>query len=331
MKFQDPPVILNAEGKTRAVGFELEFAGLSLDRAAALIAELFGGKVEKRKNPIIMISGTRLGDFSVEIDSRYIKDEKYREVLRGLGIEIKSRAARDIVEELLVGAASWFVPTEVICPPVPLGQLESIENLREALKSAGAKGSKASMLYAFGMQINTEVPRSDAGTLLQYLRAFFLLYDWLEGELEIDLTRRLLPFINPFPYSYIQQVLEPGYAPDLERLVDDYLQHNPSRNRPLDMLPLFAFLNEGKVMSSAEEPFLIKKRPAFHYRLPSCLIDDPDWNLAREWNYWVEVEKLSASPDRIQEMSRAYLEMKGPHRGSFPREWRERVGRWLHG
>lgn len=47
-------------------------------------------------------------------------------------------------------------------------------------------------------------------------------------------------------------------------------------------------------MSQVEDPHLVKARPAYHYRLPNCLIDEPDWRLAREWNTWVAVERLAA-------------------------------------
>ncbi|RJR39469.1 MAG: hypothetical protein C4576_21195 [Desulfobacteraceae bacterium] len=50
MEFLYPALILNSQGKTRVVGFEVEFAGLSLDRAAAIVTDLFGGRVQKQKS-----------------------------------------------------------------------------------------------------------------------------------------------------------------------------------------------------------------------------------------------------------------------------------------
>jgi len=29
------------------------------------------------------------------------------------------------------------------------------------------------------------------------------------------------------------------------------------------------------------------------------MVDEPDWTLAREWNTWVEVERLAADADRL--------------------------------
>ncbi|OBX33760.1 putative amidoligase enzyme [Halomonas elongata] len=38
-------------------------------------------------------------------------------------------------------------------------------------------------------------------------------------------------------------MLDPDYQPDLRTLIDDYLEYNPTRNRELDLLPLFAYLD----------------------------------------------------------------------------------------
>jgi hypothetical protein len=60
-------------------------------------------------------------------------------------------------------------------------------------------------------------------------------------------------------------------------------------------------------MSRVEDPHLVKPRPAFHYRLPNCMLDEPDWRIAREWNTWVAVERLAHDTARLAEMSRDYL------------------------
>ena len=40
-------------------------------------------------------------------------------------------------------------------------------------------------------------------------------------------------------------------------------------------------------------------RPTFHYRLPNCRVDEPDWRIAHEWNAWVTVEALAADEDAL--------------------------------
>ena len=63
----------------------------------------------------------------------------------------------------------------------------------------------------------------------------------------------------------------------------------------LEELGTLAYLDRDRVMRAAKERHLIKGRPAFHYRLPNCLVDEPDWTVAREWNTWVAVERLAGS------------------------------------
>ena len=73
------------------------------------------------------------------------------------------------------------------------------------------------------------------------------------------------------------------------------------------MLPVLAHLDHDRVMNQLEDAALVKPRPAFHYRLPNCMIDEPQWRLAREWNLWVMIEQLANDPIRLAQMSRDYL------------------------
>jgi hypothetical protein len=100
-------------------------------------------------------------------------------------------------------------------------------------------------------------------------------------------------------------VLAPGYAPDQAGLIDNYLHANPTRNRELDMLPLFAWIDEDRVRSCVPDA-RIKARPTFHYRLPDARIGDPGWSLALEWNRWCVVERLAADAERLAAMSEAW-------------------------
>ncbi|BBI49193.1 hypothetical protein HORIV_16140 [Vreelandella olivaria] len=135
-----------------------------------------------------------------------------------------------------------LVPTEIVCPPIPWNELEELDALFEALRKHGAKGTDASLLYGFGLHLNPEVERFDVDYLLAMLRAYLLLAGWLRDEIKVDITREMLPHANPFHKAYALKVLDSRYSPDLDTLIDDYLHHNPTRNRELDMLPLFAFL-----------------------------------------------------------------------------------------
>ena len=78
--------------------------------------------------------------------------------------------------------------------------------------------------------------------LLAMMRAYLLLANWLRVEIKVDITRQVLPHANPFPKEYARKVLDLRYQPDLDTFIDDYLADNPTRNRELDLLPLFAHL-----------------------------------------------------------------------------------------
>jgi hypothetical protein len=165
--------------------------------------------------------------------------------------------------------------------------------------------------------------------LLDHLRAFLLLYPWLRERAEVDMTRRISPFVNPFPPEYVRLVLEPDYPATAERLIDDYLSHNATRNRALDLLPALACLDEKIVKSRADDPHLIAPRPAFHYRLPNCMIDEPDWSLAQEWNLWVAVERLAHDKSMLARMSWDYLKADKNSLRPFIDHWPDALGKWI--
>ena len=142
-------------------------------------------------------------------------------------------------------------PARVVAPPVPLTALEDMNALRARLGHAGAKGTRAALVYAFGVQFNVEAARLDAMYLRDILRAYLLLHDRLTLRGTVDLSRKIAPYIRAFPGGYARLILEESYAPDRQRLIRDYLLHNPTRNRPLDMLPLFAHLKKELVMNAS--------------------------------------------------------------------------------
>jgi hypothetical protein len=307
MEFKLPPRARTADGRMRLAGFELEFNGVEIHRAAELVARRFGGSVRSTSRFTCLVEGTEFGDFKVEVDASLLKEARYRRWLDHLGLNLDPEDW-DAVEEALMDLASFAIPFEVISPPIPMDRLDPFNQLSDDLREHQARGTGASPLYAFGMQFNPEAPDLTADTLLGVLRAFLLLYDWLKEAANIDLSRRIAPYINEFPGDYVRLVLNLDYTPGLERLVEDYLAHNPTRNRPLDMLPLFAHLDQDRVLASAKEPHLVKPRPAFHYRLPDCRIDDPQWSPAQEWNRWVVVERLANNPAQIAELARQWAQ-----------------------
>jgi hypothetical protein len=325
-----PQRLHNATGQVRRLGIELEFAGLELEQIAELIIRLYGGRHERISRFEHRVAGTRWGDFTIEIDLRLLKDRAYLKLLERLGVHVEPDTLRH-AEDVLARLAATLIPHEIAAPPIPMTEAHEIERLRESLQRHHALGTRAALRYAFGLQFNPEAPALDAPTLLAYLQAFLLLADWLYKTGQVAIARRLSPFINDFPERYARGVLDPGYRPTLPVLIDDYLRDNPTRNRPLDMLPIFAELDPKRVRRGIDDPGVkINPRPTFHYRLPNSLVDDPDWTIAREWRGWLAVEALAAQPDTLRHLSAAYL---ADHRQmviGYDEAWAERIEReWL--
>jgi hypothetical protein len=304
-QFLLPPLVNGRSGAVRRAGFELEYSGVTLPESAELVREVFGGEhvaIGTYQHEV----RTRLGTFSCEIDTTFLKERKYEKSLSALGIELEPEN-KEKLESVLLGVAATVVPTEIGTPPLPINELEPLDELTQKLRAAGAKGTRASLIYAFGMHINPEIPSDDPEVLRDFLRAFVLLYPWLKNRAEVDIARSISPYIKPFPLEYAQLILRHDYPASQDVLIDDYLFHNATRNRPLDMLPVLAYLDRARVMQRVEDPNLVKPRPAFHYRLPNCMVDEPQWTLAQEWNRWVAVERLAYDGERIREMSREYV------------------------
>ena len=70
-----PPRSRTTSGQLRKVGIEIEFAGISANAAALAIAQKFGGKIQEVSRHRHRVVGTRLGDFTAELDSRFAHPE----------------------------------------------------------------------------------------------------------------------------------------------------------------------------------------------------------------------------------------------------------------
>lgn len=311
MRLPLPELTRTASGTTRHVGFEIEFAGIDPDEGAEIIRDIVGGEINKISPFSIEIRNSRFGTFVFEVDAAFLKDEKYKEYARNIGIDIDDFENRESLENILRDIAVTVVPCEIVMPPIPLDEIDVANDLVETLRNKKAKGTKKSFFYAFGLHINVEAARTDAGYLLNHVRAFTLLYDWICKKTDVDLTRRITPYINRYPDEYIQLIMNPGYAPDIDTLIMDYLRMVHSRNHALDMLPLFASLSKDIVMQHAAEPDLIKPRPAFHYRLANSRIDEPDWHIVNEWRYWLEIEKLANNRKLLSSLMQDYRKHQG--------------------
>ncbi|MDV6316900.1 amidoligase family protein [Idiomarina sp. HP20-50] len=307
---------LNYEGEDRRVGFELEFSGLTLEQTVHILQQELPGRVVSASKAEQEIEVDGLGSFKVEIDWDYLKRKAKAE-----GGD-KSAWVRE-----LGNLAENLVPIEIVCPPLTLKQCEQLLPLIDALREAGAKGTDESWIAAYGVHINPEVPSLDANVVLRYLQAFSLLQWWLVEAHCVDTTRKLSPYIDKYPEAYTR-LLAKQHSVNQEQLISDYLKHNATRNRALDMLPLFAFLDEEKVMSTVDDN-KIKARPTFHYRLPNCQLEHPDWQLTEPWKMWWVVDALANDQQALDYWKQAFIDAERPLIGVSEKDWKERLEQWL--
>lgn len=322
-----PPHTRTEGGGERRVGVEVEFAGLDAAAAAGLVQDLFGGTIVMRDPYRHEVRDTPFGTFVCELDSQYAHPDAKGAAKAGKAGELLDKL-RGRFAEAFGDVSSRWLPVEIVAPPVPIGRLGEMERVLDALRAAGAEGTGASVVYAFALQFNPEATRLDAEYILAVLRAYVVLEDWLKARIVPDNTRRLLSFATDFPGDWGRFCLRPGYDPDLATLIDDYARFNPSRNRGLDLYPLFAHLDELRVRRLADDP-LIKARPTFHYRLPDARLSDPDWSLAAEWNDWVQVEMLAEDRPRLTAMADAWMRHRGRSEPGSRGRWAREATRWL--
>lgn len=314
--FKELPVPLNDSDEPRTVGFELEFSGLTLEQTSTILCSVVDGECVRESKAEHKVKTSDLGTFNVEIDWAYLKKKAKAE-----GADESS-----LLKELGNLAERW-VPIEIVCPPLTLAQCKVLTTLVDKLRNAGAKGTDESWIAAYGVHINAEIPKLDAPTVLRYLQAFGLLQWWLIEKHQVDTTRKISPYIDKYPEDYLHRLMTQDEA-DMSTLIDDYLSFNATRNRALDMLPLFSMVDEDRVMNAVNDG-KIKARPTFHYRLPNCQIEHPGWQLSEEWNLWWVIEALASDQNALAYWRNAFLEAERPIMGVAETDWKERLTQWL--
>lgn len=318
-----PDIMKTDDGKDRKVGVEIELSGLGYQDLVALSAKLLGGKAKSVARYVSEIE-TDVGTFVVELDSAPIKDLDLQDQRLPKSVRELGGQAMTVID----AAAEKIVPLEIVSPPMPFGALERIETLCDELHRAGALGSREALYFAFGLQLNPELPDLKATTLVRYLQAFAALYDWLKARHQVDLSRKVTTYIEPWNSSYIDLLIAEDYDPDMDQLMKDYLHYNPTRNKALDLLPLFAHLNS-ELLAEYVKDERIKSRPTLHYRLPDCDIDNPAWHYSTVWNDWVVLEQLVAN---TADLSALVTEFRNSRKLSFhnlTHSWVDTAGQWL--
>ncbi|KAA1193269.1 amidoligase enzyme [Pseudohalioglobus sediminis] len=291
-----PPRLTDDSGQPRRAGFEFEFGNLPITATARSLQQALGGELEDISPFEAVIHESQLGRLKVERDANLLKSTRYRKLLETLGVEFTPGSLAHEIETNIDSASRILIPCEVVTQPVAFADMAMLDTLVDTLNQLGAEGTQHSIIYAFGLHINASIPSRDSLDILRHLQAFLLLHAWLVDMAGTDRTRRYLtPYIDPFPQHYMEHVLQVDYQPDTDQLIDDYLHFNPTRNRALDMLPIFCDLDRERVLAGlpADERKLVSARPAFHYRLPDCKVNVPGWSVATPWNHWVFIEKLA--------------------------------------
>ncbi len=312
------------DGTPRKIGVELEYTALDLKASVATVQEVFGGHPEQVGKYRYRLHDTAQGMFTVELDVKLM-----HQLSTHVGTEEAERhRLEETADALLSPIMTRLSPTEIITPPLLESELEPLERLVALLRARGAKGTGASMLNAYGMHLNIDIPSLESEVILAYLQAFVLLQDWLTEQLEMDLTRLIAQYAKPFPEAYAKHILHPGYRPDIETLIDDYLAFNPSRDRALDMLPMFVWMDEPRVRAVVKDA-RVQARPTFHFRMPNCRIDEPGWTIGTEVQAWGHVERLAEDATLRRRMAKAFLADTQRLMHRFDDEWREQTARWL--
>lgn len=283
------PRPLTEQGRPRRVGIELEFGGLPEDRAAQLVRSVAGGTLTESADSRWEVHSPHFGTCEVYLDTRFRDDVK------------------NTVGEGGVDLARLVVPVELVTEPFDPERLPQFDAVVRALRDAGAIGSRHGLLLGFGVHLNVEIAEASSTHLWRTVTACALIEADLRRMAGVDLSRRVLPFVAPYPDALVDDLArrEPG---SLEALIDTYLTHAPTRNHGLDMLPIFAHLAPDLVDGRLTDGTETKPRPAYHFRMPDCRIDEPGWSILAPWSMWLAVECLAAAPELFDRLRRERID-----------------------
>jgi hypothetical protein len=320
-RFLVPAQKLNSSGAERQVGVEIELSAPDMDVLVATVESCFGGTRHELSRYEVEIDNTDFGTFKVEVDYDYLKK-----------MARESNQSDSLIDDLQTQAlgtlSKGLVPYEIVSPPIPVSQLNRLQELTVKLRELGCKGTRDAIWKAYGVHFNPELAKLDAASITSHLKAYVCLHEWLSKREQVDLSRRFTPYINPFGEDYVKHILPADYQPELAALIDDYLQFNPTRNRTLDMLPLFSYLDDERVRNIVDDG-LIKSRPTFHFRLPNCDIDNPQWTMATAWNDWCSVEALAGNNTLLAAVCSEYQTHLSNILPDIIDPWYKKVAKWI--
>ncbi len=287
------PVPTRHDGSPRRVGIEVECGGLTEARVAEIVAHRLGGRAQKTGPYAYTAEGTEIGDVEVLLDTAL------RERVDGA----VARAGLDL------GRA--VIPVEFVTEPIAPERIPEIDALCGALAAAGAFGTQDGIALGFGLHLNVALPGMQIDDILPTLTAFALIEDWLRARMDLDPSRRLLPFVDPYPAPLLDRLCDPTTEWSLDRLTGVYLDTAGSRNHALDALPILKEAYPDRIVAAVAQMGHKSARPAWHYRLPDARIDDPHWSIAREWNRWCLVERVAADRELTARLAARWRDYRG--------------------
>jgi len=277
-------------GKPRRTGVEIEFTNLTETETAEIVQNLWGGRIDAETAHEVTVHDTELGTVRIELD-----------------FALRDRTGSIIADKLLQWSRA-VVPIEIVTAPLREDELPRVETLIDALVAAGAEGSQDGVLYGFGVHLNTEIAGGTAADILPVVRAYALMEDWLRAIDPVDPSRRLLPFVDPWPRRLIDVLAVDGPSWGLDDLAQFYADLTPTRNRGLDLLPLLDHLRGEIIAETIDKEKLKGGRPTYHYRLPEARLGAADWSLAYEWNRWILLERVAENPSLLNELAEKWVD-----------------------
>lgn len=284
------------------IGVELEFAGITEAEAAETLSKATGGTARQTGARSWEVETDLFGTCDIYIDTTF--DEAVARVAGSPGIE----ALRSVV------------PVELVTEPFEIRHLPELDRVVGCLRDAGAQGTRDGLFLGFGTHLNIEADAEDATSVARHLAAYALLEEYLRQRNPIDLSRRVLPFVAPYPDKMVDALAEgvPDFDGSMDGLIAFYLDHAPSRDHGLDLLPLLATQDEDRVRNAAEGLSEIKARPAYHFRLPDCRIDEADWSILQAWDDWCLVQTVALDATLLERLRAARRDWSAGHAWGRP-------------
>lgn len=169
-------------------GVEIEFSGVEADDIVNEIGRAFGGEFIWNSPFEIAIETAKLGKFKIELDSKDVKKIGEDSSIDGDPSQAEPSIERACIETVS-SVASSVVPWEVVTPPIEFGRLSELFPLIDHYRELGAQGTKKQLHYAFGVHLNPELVDLEARTIVNHLKSFFCLYEWIKVTEKTDMTR----------------------------------------------------------------------------------------------------------------------------------------------